>query len=200
MNLKYYILLLFSGWFLSLSGQSGQQININERVERDLSSEQMDMLQINDFQNHSIQKLIDFSNYLNLISDTSLDQVFRQHAMKLALHFFVAPDAIYKYHRDGKVQSSSIKEFLSTLSENDTTYSTTFSNIIHISPSQQNKDGSYEWVTQYLQKQQQDDIQRTNTLVTMKIRLKKIEKKFGDQTKHIWELFLDEVIDVKVAP
>ncbi len=191
---------------LAFNGTFAQSVDVkpestNQKLEREFSSNMVAPMQLAAFEDRGEQKLNNLANYLENISDQNLDTIFRQQAHKLALQLFVDEAVPFKYYHEGKIVESTIESYLSfLLKANNETTNFQFLNISKLSEVTQNSDGSYSWLLQYVEEQSQADESTSNHIITIKVALKKIEKKFGNQSKWIWEVLLDEMQSLIPAP
>lgn len=196
-----YITLFFFGLLLGSSQiyaqnaraeNTEQATGVFQQLENDFTNPRLSSKSIQAFELRGIQKIQDFTDYIALISDPTLNDNFKDRSLQAALKLFVH-DSVQIQVMNWKTklpQAISIQDFLKNLKENKTEKIVwTFSNPTTPITAKPLRLAAYHWKSKG-QMTQQFGQQKSENQVTFNITLQKIEKKFGAQSKIIWEVFI----------
>jgi len=200
MKIRNTLMLLFIS--VAIFSQSAEVAPTEaQKLENAFEQESVNLMQLDAFEIRGAQKLSDLADYLEYISDDKINEAFRLQAKQLALDLFVTSDVAFKYCEAGKVIDTTIEKYLSYLlqqKEGKTQFE--FLNIKKIGESVKNEDGNYTWLVQFVEKQNKDKVALSRAVVTINVSLQKVAKKFGTDTKWIWEVLLGEVVRLEITP
>jgi len=184
-------------------GQSAERQvqSTNQKLENEFEREEVSPAQLDAFEERGVQKLADLAEYLEYISDESVNETFRLQAKQLALDLFVTADVPYKYYEGEEIIETTIDKYLKhLLQQKGVKTHFEFPGINTISEIEKTQDGTYFWLVQFVEKQEGDENTSARLVVTLKISLQKVIKQFGSETKFIWEVLLGEMVDLEVSP
>ncbi len=214
-HIQYLVVLLLitafscsSGSTYELSKEYGAAPNIlttEERSEKTLDyefeKENISDLGLQAFEKRASEKIKDFVDYLELISDHSIDSIFKFQAETMLLSLFENKNTalIIKNKTSKKQRKNTITGFLEML--NDEKYSKPdlqVKNIRitrHLSPQ---KPGLYSGLIEFSltvspPKKGKSVIPGGNYISTGNIMVKKINKTFGNTSKQTWEVLLGDI-------
>ena len=191
------IFLLGLSWN-SVQGQAAEQVQVERpddiRLEQNFTQSELSVFELNAFKERGNQKLNDFVEHLNLLADIKLEQAIRESIVQSALQFFNNQESLIKTIVADKVtQSETIADYLNRLlkdKKNTTTF--TVEQLPQNSSMQKDDNGDWFWDIQF----QLLPTKATNGsafFASVTIFLIKTEKKFGSQTKSIWQVFLGDI-------
>ncbi len=200
--MRNIVLLFFLSFAMNAICQSAEvRPTETQKLENAFQQEEVSNMQLEAFEERGAQKLKDLAGYLEYVSDEAMNETFRQQAVQLALELFVNPKVSFKYYENGKIVDSTIEQYLRNLLEQKGTKAQyQFVNITKISEIEKEADGNFSWLVQFVAKEKKDNKTTTGVIVTMNVSLQKIIKKFGSDTKIIWEVLLGEMLKLEVAP
>ncbi len=200
--MRNIVLLFFLSFTMNAICQSAEvRPTETQKLENAFQQEEVSNMQLEAFEERGAQKLKDLAGYLEYVSDEAMNETFRQQAVQLALELFVNPNVSFKYYENGKIVDSTIEQYLRNLLEQKGTKAQyQFVNITKISEIEKEADGNFSWLVQFVAKEKKDNKTTTGVIVTMNVSLQKIIKKFGSDTKIIWEVLLGEMLKLEVAP
>lgn len=197
------IFMLFS-LMLALDGfcqSAGVRPTEIQKLENTFEQNEITEKQLNAFEVRGNQKLNDLAGYLDYVSDETINETFRKQAQQLVLELFKSPEVLFKYFEDGKVVNSTIEKYLSQLlNQEESKTKLQFINITKISESEKADDGTYSWLVQFVAKETQDEQINSAVKVTLNVELVKVAKKFGADTKWIWEVLLGNMVGLEAVP
>jgi len=177
----------------------------NERITslKGMTSLEEDSLSINNikaFEQRAIQKLEDLKDYFEIMSDFTIDKEFKNQAIVMARKLFAEDEntITFPLYKDQENIAQKTGTFF-TLLQNDTygILSIDIFDISVIKNIKQLNDEEYRGVIKFrlLIKTKQDNL-NNNIPMQCEIIAKKVQKKFGIETKQVWEVFLGNIFQV----
>lgn len=158
------------------------------KLEESLSGAIDSKEKLTSFEQRAVQKLQDFVNYLEIISNPEYDIVFRNQAKSMAESLF----------RDGKISENNlapsienmeINNFLTRLSENEFgEIAPAIQNVKVLLHFQETKASFFRATLSFDLFIKENSSNKTATVI-----LTKITKQFGEQQKEVWEVFLEHI-------
>ena len=148
-----------------------------------LSSDLLDALEV-----RAQQKLLDFADYVVLISNPTIDSAFRTQAKEQALELFIQPEIPIIFEGE----STKLEDFFSAIHQKKGLTNYTVRNIEIAQPLQQESDQQYTGSLSFSQSMIVDS-QETVHQREVKVWVKKTDKQFGNKQKEVWEVFLGAV-------
>ncbi len=142
------------------------------------------------------QKLSDFADYLKIISDTSLNIIFREHAAEMANRLFENVDADIRHWAETYSENdiSTLKELLAKSLSEGLTFWIQPEQINVAEPLTARNDSTYSGKLSFYQKCIPFDVRKpTQPILPMKsinIHVIKKIKSFGDESLIVWEVYL----------
>ena len=174
-------------------------MNLKDSVVFIFMSDSLNDLLLRAFEVSAAGKLNDFADYLKIISDTTIDLNFRQHAADLVKELFVT-DKI-KFHYQGRARPESGFNTLELLlSQSISGRSSYLINPIQISVSRQfewENDSTYTGNLSFINRCVPfNDIDKTKTesrKLMIDIYLIKKNRSFGKDQIKVWEVYLGDI-------
>ena len=160
--------------------------------ENSIRAESLSDIELKEFEIRAVEKLIDFYDYLNLLSDEKYDKTVKEEVKEATLNLFDNPQTgILPFESENSAgMTLGIEEYLNRQ------FNTTTSKLITIkSPRMKNhftidnQDQFHGQVSYILIINHQDE----QIHKTAKVILKRIDKNFGNDSIQIWEVFLAEI-------
>ena len=147
------------------------------------------------FEQRAMQKAEDFAGYLEIISDTSVDEAFRKQAMEMALKQFSSPKNIITGLTDtvSKANTIHIDDFVRSVRNNN--YGVFKIRIINtLSGNGINKptDNNYRGYFILNAGIVRETIYKQQWHVNYEI--KRVSKDFGGELKEVWEVYLSDIV------
>ena len=146
------------------------------------------------------QKLADLADYLQIYTDTTLDEAFREHARQMIRELFISDSARIKIRisKDEKETDLIMNKFLNLLSDPDKDFfGFIFDSIILSEPLNRNKDlnytGSLEFLLRYDEDPDTSSIIAQSSTKKVDIIATKVRKPFGRDTLQIWQVYLGDI-------
>lgn len=156
----------------------------SERLEAQFTSERISTYELEAFEIRAQQKLQDFSDYMNLIADSTLDSTFREQAIRQALALFVSNNTPVAVHP----KKETVEDLLHHLRYSGESWNYTIQSIEILHRLRPTMGQQYRGVLSFQQTLSQENgpaiTRQANILV------KKVEKTFGEKREWVWEVFL----------
>lgn len=196
-------ILLIVLCFNAVSGFS-QASQAGTNLENDFVNTTLEAKHIEAFENRAKQKVRDFCNYIQLISDKTYDEKLRVHSKKMALALFNSTDCtIVDSLITGNNEQCLIERYVNQLANTD--YHKIIgiaSNISLASDLQLMESGDYLGTISYNQElncyDSKDQLLNTQTeKKEVAVTLSRKTKSFGNQEKIIWVVNLCDIKDVE---
>jgi hypothetical protein len=166
-------------------------------IKSEFESEALSETTLRAFESKAMQNLNEFTDYLLIYSDPSLDTDFRQQAGKMILSLFISDTVTLKLHDPSgkKVQITTLAHLLKDLRANSAkTYDLIADSIVISSPLARVGRLNYKGIIQFNQKihliSLNDSMYERSIRMNMEIFAIRIKKSFGTDTMKIWQLYL----------
>ena len=198
------IYLLFSSKSCESPGNSDYEENtlnatldsLNKSFEAEYPSDQT----LRAFEMKASQKLTDFSDYLQIFHDTSLDATFKEHTRQMIRELFIS-DTIhidFRISEEQKVTNLTMSNFFNILSSSDfKPTSIIIDSIIISDPLQRSGEGKYSGSLKFIQRLDMPAGSHNGSVTsfskTIDIIATRINKSFGDDTLYIWQVYLGDI-------
>ena len=171
--------------------ESMEKIDPSYEVDKQFSAEQLGRGNLIAFESRAKEKLIDFFNYLTIISDPKYDDAFKSHAVNLASDLFVNTDvdmAILDAENEIKVQQ---------LLDNHLNgqYGQRRYEVISVEIADKlttTTSGNYNGTLSFDISVTSNNHSVLKNKGEITIKAMKIEKYFGQDKRSVWEVFLGE--------
>jgi len=148
-----------------------------------LSADRLDALEV-----RAQQKLLDFADYVTLISDPDIDSTFRQQAQEQARQLFIHPQTLIAREEE----KLNLDSFLDKVEQGEGSQQYIVQNIKITQPLQQESAQQYSGTLSFSQPANVEMPEVTYQRVA-EIWVKKVDKQFGDEQKQVWEVFLGTI-------
>jgi hypothetical protein len=160
----------------------------SEALEAQFTAERLSAEELKAFESRAIQKLEDFSDYVNLLADPGLDSVFRQQAIRQALVLFV--DEHTEVVMDSKRES--IIDVLERFNDDQQQHSLYEIQDIEIKDHlQPTPDRQYAGKLSFQQHFSMEN--RLTVSRQAQVIVRKVLKRFGDQEEWVWEVLIADI-------
>lgn len=201
MKLSKILFLLWLLGFASLKAQQSQ--NYSEaytQLNENFSAELLSPDQLAAFDQRAIQKIKDFTGYIEILTDSSYPADLKAHAQEMALGLFENEKVRVKEPSSGygyaPPASSNIRDYLKRLaSPSSTPVKARAASIQVLSPfvkKGKRYRGSYSY--QQVVTACHNPSEQVVKQVVIEVAIQKIEKQFGENAKWVWEVKLGEVV------
>ncbi|MFL5730640.1 MAG: hypothetical protein ACJ75J_14225 [Cytophagaceae bacterium] len=180
---------------LSLAQNAQRDPLENTFVKENLSARDLQVFEL-----RAQQKLKDYANYIEIISDKNFDAELRKEAAGSALRLFSGQDVtVHETLSGGKAKEWKLSDYLSKL--NASAYKkivSQISNLVLAKPMVKQAENSYKGELSYTQitKGYDDKGKEVFSVKAEKkaeVILKKVKKQFGRETEEVWEVFLGRI-------
>ena len=159
-------------------------------LSHQFTSNRLSKAQLDAFQIRAQQKLRDFIDYLTIIANPALDSAFRHIAAQQAEQLFTSPQAVVPAWSGspGEPELVSISSFLEALIQQEGVLTFSIEQLAVDQPLVLNDSAQYEGELSFNVSGTADRAtHRTGVVV------KKVTKKFGQETDSVWEVFLKDI-------
>jgi hypothetical protein len=163
-----------------------------------LENDSLSVKYIKAFEQRAIQKLQDLKDYFEILSDSKIDSTFKNQAKVMASELFASEYNTITFSLDENQENPSLKvdTFFTTIQNK--TYgklSLEIHNISVINKIRKLNDSEYEGAIKFslfvLTKQKTLKMDLQSEII-----VKKVEKKFGAESKQVWEVFLGDIFQI----
>lgn len=170
--------------------------SINSSFVSDNLSEQM----LRSFEVKAKQKLTDFADYLQICTDKSLDESFREHAQQMIHDLFISDSVYIDLHVPNEIKgkAKTINDFLKmTAGSEENFIGIMFDSIVLSEPLHKINDLSYAGSLKFLQRYEL--LSSRNTTIShsidkeVEIIATRVKKPFGSDTLKIWTVLLGNI-------
>jgi hypothetical protein len=174
-------------------------VNLKESVKHIFMSDTLSDQLLRSFEITATEKLNDFADYMKIVSDTTLDLRFRQHAAELVRDLFVSDEiGIYKWNKLNYESSLNTLELLIDHSLVDgLSYWTRPSQIKVINPYIQVNDstltGSLSFIKNFIPIHNTGQIEILPGEGVIDIYIIKKIKYFGNTQLRVWDIYLGSI-------
>jgi hypothetical protein len=160
-------------------------------IESQFTAEEPSPTHLRAFERRAMEKLKDFGDFLDIISESTYDQEFRQQAQSQARSMFIEHSKI----RLNRVGDQRIDLFLGGLRENPMKKNMLISDISIERPLKETIGSLYEGILGFSLSMVTDGDKSTENPRKMKADffLMKTSKMFGTNEKVVWEIFLGDI-------
>ena len=164
-----------------------------ETLENNFVKETLNPIQLKAFHQRAKQKLQDFAGLIAIISDVQYDLSLRKASIPMTLRLFESDTNLIKYYDFGskQVETRNIKTYLQSLLESKMKIQFDFTILLDEKVKELSQEHS--WSIEYLQTQKVAMGNYPNLKAKINIVLRRKEKKFGKQSKYIWEVLLGDM-------
>jgi len=182
---------------------AGEEIAFNATVDSIIHSFESDHLSeqtLRAFEVKAIQKLADLADYLQIYSDKSLDESFKDHTWQMILNLFIS-DSVrvnLKISDEQKEQNLAINELFKTVPGKGKPYiGSTFDSIELSEPLHKINELTYTGSLNFVQNfglsagtnsETAGSVQKKIEIIATKVR-----KQFGSDTLQIWQVYLGDI-------
>jgi hypothetical protein len=156
----------------------------SESLEAQFTSERISLDELAAFETRAQQKLQDFSDYVNLIADPTIDSLFREQATRQALSLFASTNTLVVLH-DKKETVADLLYHLRRSGESPSYIIQSIEILHHLQPTANQQ---YRGTLSFQQMLSQENAPAITRQAD--IRVKKVEKTFGEKKEWVWEVFL----------
>lgn len=156
----------------------------SERLEAQFTSERVSADELEAFETRALQKLQDFSDYVNLIADPKIDSLFREQAIRQALALFVSTNTPVVLHD----KKETVADLLHHLRHSRKSPNYTIQNIEILHRLQPTANQQYRGILSFQQTLSQENAPAITRQADISV--KKVEKIFGEKKEWVWEVFL----------
>lgn len=145
------------------------------------------------FEKRAVQKLKDIADYMNIYGDSNLSKPFREQASQLIKETFYEQDDLRHFYNDLKLQEDTVNRIL-CFRENIGTFKTEIDSVFLSNNLRMTSFLQYRGEIQFSQRvfviHNTDTIVENNYPYKLEILVLKTEKKFGDKSEDVWEVYL----------
>jgi len=163
------------------------EVQISQELATQFSASQLSSEEIAAFEKRAIQKLEDFSAYLQLLSKQELDTVFRQKIMQQTLALF-AHDEVSIYTKGKQMNIKTLLEAIAFKDGHE--YNFEVRNIQFYQRLYASETQNYQGTLSF---DQVLPTQSTPERRNIEILVKKKFKQFGKEKEWVWEVFLSDI-------
>jgi hypothetical protein len=169
-----------------------------------LQNDSLTFKNIKAFEQRAIQKLQDLKDYFEILSDSTIEQTFKKQALDMARGLFASGDntITFKLLENQEITALKVDSFFISL-QNDK-YGVLTLQIYNVSVTNSIKkldDAEYKGAIKFrlfvFEKQVNTKTLLNKTNMQCDIIAKKVKKKFGNETKQVWEVFLGNIYQVQ---
>ena len=189
---------LFSGTYVF----SQENVNFPDPTENTFTSNELTDFEISGFESHAIQKVKEYANYIEIISNKNFDNELREQAVLLVISIFNDEKTLI-IDIDNEITTRtnvSVDEYFNLiLKSNFSKISVKVSDFV-ISENLNSHKNHFKGKIVFIQSTKYYD---KNILVSQKeskkeveIFLLKVEKDFGNNKSTVWKIFLGEIISL----
>jgi hypothetical protein len=200
-----YILLAIVGYILlsSKSCSEGKENNaisqeeslIQEKinVKNEFASEFLSGKSILAFESKAKQKLTDLSDYLNILSDSSMDHSFKDQSKQMVLNLFISDTTVISnlVINDADSRKETVKKFAETIRFRDNNKimidSIRVIEQLHVT-SDKNYKGRLAFSRRLMSRLAKDSVSMHSVPLQAEFFVSKIKKSFGTDTIQVWNL------------
>lgn len=183
------------------AGEAKEIIYEAAKADYEFEKDQLSVLALKAFEQRAMQKVTDFADYLSIISDKSLDSIFKNQAseMLVSLFYHEKVDITVHYPKVNYLKQEGLKDFLSFLqNENTPKLKINVSGFIVedslIYISNKRYSGEISCIFSVQNQGKGEAILPDGTYKTsFDIESRKTDKQFGADQKQIWEIFLSDI-------
>ena len=167
-------------------------------MENRFTEETLNTIQLQAFHQRAQQKLQDFADLSSIISDPQYDLSLRKASIPMAFRLFESKTSLIRYYdfRLQEVKLIPLNAYLDTLLTSQSKIQFDFTILSESTPLIREQE--HFWSITFLQSQKTVIGNYPSLKTTINILLKKKEKKFGTQTKFIWEVLLGDIDSINL--
>jgi hypothetical protein len=192
----YLIALLLLLFYTQVKSQSAAN-HLHETFRKDNLMEE----DLHAFESRAQQKIKDYANYIEIISDKKYDSNLRKEAGSTALKLFSSPETeiTESLNKDEKDKSWKTNEYLNALTVSSYQKVTLqIKDLTLTKELQKQKDNTYRGQISFVQtmkgyNKKEEQILLKTSEKKAEIILKKVKKQFGKETEEIWEVFIGNI-------
>jgi len=169
-----------------------------------LQNDSLTFKNIKAFEQRAIQKLQDLKDYFEILSDSTIEKAFKKQALDMVRGLFASGDntITFKLRENQEITALKVDTFFTSL-QNDN-YGVLTLQIYNVSVTNTIKkldDAEYKGAIRFrlfvFEKQGKTKALLNKTNMQCDIIAKKVKKKFGNETKQVWEVFLGNIYQVQ---
>lgn len=195
----FFLLVLFSAGTCSdgnyESSKMAEKPDMYREMENEFVNDELSVETLSAFEKRAIQKLKDVEDFISIYSDSSLSKPFRMQAKQMIEGNFINKETTLEFYRNLELEEDTVNQILFFAGNNEK-YKVEINEITVSNRLQKVSPSNYSGEIQFSQKVSNSD--SVNNAPAnyfqgkMEIQALKTEKKFGNITKVVWELFLGE--------
>lgn len=204
---SYYFLLIVV--YIVMSARSCNDIDEFDQsefhaqasiIETGMQSDTPELQSLLAFEEKAKQKLTDFSEYISIIMDNGIDSTLREKVAEQIQQLFINDQVNIEFSRESKSanQFYSLTELINHVSGSDFNQISFSAESIYISQhlmpmDPQNYQGKINFKQGIYSKLNRGNQESEQQFQMVDFYLKKIEKKFGSDSKFVWQVFLGDI-------
>ncbi|MFK8102938.1 MAG: hypothetical protein AB8G15_10455 [Saprospiraceae bacterium] len=191
--------LVFVSYLNWGTAQSASNLQEEKVMEQSFLSPDVSTVQLTAFQQRAQQKLKDFAELIALLSNPAYELTLREASIPMAMRLFESPSTVIRYYDfiEKKEKKTTAALYLESLLKAEKQLQI---EIMVLSEATVNQTKStYHWQLEFLQMQKKATGNYPNLKALINVVLVQKEKKFGEKTKLIWEVFLSDMEVITLA-
>jgi hypothetical protein len=169
-----------------------------------LQNDSLTVRNIKAFEQRAIQKLQDLKDYFEILSDSTIEDTFKKQALDMVRGLFASGDntITFKLRENQEIKALKVDTFFISL-QNDKygVLTLQFYNVSITNTIKKLDESEYKGVIRFrlfvFEKQGKTKALLNKANMQCDIIAKKVKKKFGNETKQIWEVFLGNIYQVQ---
>lgn len=151
------------------------------------------------FEQRAMQKLEDFSDFLAILSDTTIDSEFKKQAALMAVEIFINTENTISFSLsdDLSADEQTIEAFLLELQNGKLgILSIEIQNVSTSQKMKQSNNQEYKGLMKLelsIANKRETQIKKNTVQLECEVMAKKVDKEFGNTSKMVWEVFLGDI-------
>lgn len=184
------------------SDESASDFTDSSFLIEEFSNLEVDNLSDNNivaFEQRAMQKLEDFSDFLAILSDTTIDSEFKKQAALMAVEIFINTENTISFSLsdDLSADEQTIEAFLLELQNGKLgILSIEIQNVSTSQKMKQSNNQEYKGLMKLelsIANKRETQIKKNTVQLECEVMAKKVDKEFGNTSKMVWEVFLGDV-------
>lgn len=184
------------------SDESASDFTDSSFLIEEFSNLEVDNLSDNNivaFEQRAMQKLEDFSDFLAILSDTTIDSEFKKQAALMAVEIFINTENTISFSLsdDLSADEQTIEAFLLELQNGKLgILSIEIQNVSTFQKMKQSNNQEYKGLMKLelsIANKRETQIKKNTVQLECEVMAKKVDKEFGNTSKMVWEVFLGDI-------
>lgn len=184
------------------SDESASDFTDSSFLIEEFSNLEVDNLSDNNivaFEQRAMQKLEDFSDFLAILSDTTIDSEFKKQAALMAVEIFINTENTISFSLsdDLSADEQTIEAFLLELQNGKLgILSIEIQNVSTSQKMKQSNNQEYKGLMKLelsIANKRETQIKKNTVQLECEVMAKKVDKEFGNTSKMVWEVFLGDI-------